>query len=127
MSIIDQYIENCKHMHEELEADLSHLQTALAVRERALVDMYHAIETSNYNAAEGFWAYKRLQRILRELRVLREERRKKEILFKNLQPADMIGKLEKMQKQMQNVTGKRDWSLDMREIIPEAQKKGAGK
>jgi hypothetical protein len=73
MCLAKKYINDFGNLHQSLLDDQSKLTTMLSEVDRKISQIYHKIETSKFNAAEGFWYAKQLQRALQERRVIKNE------------------------------------------------------
>lgn len=69
----DQLVAQIQELHLLCEARKKDAQKAVSLAEKELTDMYHFIEFSNFNAAQGFQAYKALKDILLERRAAKDE------------------------------------------------------
>jgi len=84
MCLASKYINNLEEALKGIQDGVKELSEKLSYYDKEKNRIYHKIEVSNYNAAEGFYAYKELQRVLQERRIIKDELAKLKVVNQHL-------------------------------------------
>jgi|GEM_PF-4102660 len=111
-------IETINKMKEDYESLIA-LQSEY---DKKVSNIYHDIETNNFNASVGFKKYKELQKVLRERRVIKHELAKIQRLHQSLSATQMESKISKIVKNVgriddENESYRDGWGIRVEEIL----------
>lgn len=68
MCLASKYLNQLENVVKEMDCDYKKLSAKQSEYDNNMVELYHKIETTNFNACEGYYFTKQLQEILRKRR-----------------------------------------------------------
>jgi hypothetical protein len=73
MCLASKYLNQLDNVIKDMNCDYKKLSVKLSEYDSLISEHYHKIETTNFNACEGYYLTKQLQEILRKRRVIKHE------------------------------------------------------
>ena len=84
MCIASKYVNQLEGITRRMEKDLKKLSLKQSEYDKLISEKYHRIETSTFNASEGYYLAKDLQELLRKRRSVKDEIFRMHILYKDI-------------------------------------------
>lgn len=110
MCMASTYVRKIETITEELERDLNKLRLKQSETDKLVNKAYHKLETTKFNACEGYYIAKDLQNLLQKRRLIKSELYRMEKIYSQLEISkvkESVPKTKKMLKRSKN-RGK-DW------------------
>lgn len=92
MCLASKYLSKLETLVKEMDEDFKKLSAKQSEYDSLIVQHYHKIETTNFNACEGYYLTKQLQELLRKRRVVKHEMERIDSLKKVLGLRDNLTK-----------------------------------
>jgi len=115
MCDLDKRFKEVQELRNELNMYHTELQSNLSIVDKEIVDLEHYIEFYNFNASQGFKAYKMLQEKLIKRRELKKSIEKCNIIWNGNIRDFAIGK--SIDKQMKNIENKKYTARILKELF----------
>src|SRR5690606_9797771 len=82
--IVNDYIVQIESIVQKYDSEYQKLAERLSHYDKLISEHYHKVETTNFNAVEGFYLSKNLQELLHKRRVIKNEMYRVNILKRNI-------------------------------------------
>lgn len=102
MCLADNYLEQIQSIIVDFHNKEKRLREQYSTCDKAVIDLYHQIEMSNFNACEGYFYAKRLQEVLRKRRAIKMELQKLQSFNDNINLNYLKNAINKTKKKLKN-------------------------